>query len=305
MKKLRTPDSQFENLPGYDFEPHYLDIDDGAGGNLRIHYIDEGERDGQTVLLMHGEPSWSYLYRKMIPGLLEAGLHVIAPDLPGFGRSDKPVERDDYTYQNHVDWMTRWLIALDLSNVVLFCQDWGGLIGLRLVAEHSERFSGVIAGNTFLPTGDAKPSKAFTEWQNYSQTVAEFPVGNIINRATETELSDDVIAAYNAPFPDEAYKAGARQFPSLVPTKPDDVAAAPNRAAWKTLSALTIPFLTAFSDKDPVTAGGDKAFQKMIASTKGQKHVTIKDGGHFLQEDKGEELAEVIISFINDNNLRD
>jgi haloalkane dehalogenase len=232
MKKLRTPESQFENLPGYNFEPHYLDVDDGAGGSLRMHYLDEGDRNGQTILLMHGQPSWSYLYRKMIPGLLEAGLHGVAPDLPGFGRSDKPAERADYSYQNHVDWMTRWLIALDLNNVVLFCRDWGGLIGLRLVAEHSERFSGVIAGNTFLPTGDVDPGEAFTKWQNYSQTVAEFPVGNIIDGATETKLSDDVIAAYNAPYPDESYTVGARQFPLLVPTKPYDPAAAPNRAVW-------------------------------------------------------------------------
>ncbi|MGK0375271.1 MAG: haloalkane dehalogenase [Arenicella sp.] len=303
MKKLRTPDSHFENLPDYDFEPHYLDIDDGDNGSLRIHYLDEGNHKGQTVLLMHGEPSWSYLYRKMIPGLIAAGYHVLAPDLPGFGRSDKPAERSDYTYQNHVDWMTRWLTALDLSTVVLFCQDWGGLIGLRLVAEHSERFSGVIAGNTFLPTGDVDPGEAFVRWQNYSQTVAEFPVGNIIDGATMTQLSDAVKAAYNAPYPDETYKAGARQFPLLVPTKADDPAAAPNRAAWEKLSILKIPFLTAFSDKDPVTAGGDKVFQKMIPGTKGQKHVTIKDGGHFLQEDKGQELAEVIIGFINDNKV--
>ncbi len=303
MNVLRTPDHHFENLPGYDFQANYVNIDDGEGGIIRIHYLDEGSADGQTVLLMHGEPSWSYLYRKMIPGLVSAGYRVVAPDLPGFGRSDKPVERSDYSYQSHVDWMTRCLSALDLNKIVLFCQDWGGLIGLRLVAEQTQRFSGVVAGNTFLPTGDVDPGEAFLKWQNFSQTVPGFPVGNIINGATVSELSDEVKAAYDAPYPDETYKSGARQFPLLVPTKPDDPAAGPNRAAWAVLSELSLPFLTAFSDKDPVTAGGDRAFQKMIPGTKGQKHVTIKDGGHFLQEDKGEELAGVIIGFINDNEL--
>jgi haloalkane dehalogenase len=304
MKTLRTADDRFDNLPGYDYSPHYLDVDDGDQSRLRIHYLDEGESNGQTVLLMHGEPSWCYLYRKMIPGLVKAGYRVLAPDLPGFGRSDKPTERSDYTYQNHVDWMARWLTALDLSNVVLFCQDWGGLIGLRLVAEHSQRFSGVVAGNTFLPTGDVDLGEAFVNWQNYSQTVPQFPVANIIDGATVSKLSDEVKAAYDAPYPDETYKAGARQFPLLVPTKADDPAAALNRAAWQVLSKLNTPFLTAFSDKDPVTAGADKSFQKMIPGTRGQKHVTIKDGGHFLQEDKGEEIAEVIIDFINDNKLQ-
>lgn len=305
MKALRTPDHHFKNLPGYDFKPNYVSIDDGDGGSLRVHYLDEGPADGQVVLLMHGEPSWSYLYRKMIPGLVSTGYRVVAPDLPGFGRSDKPAERSDYSYQNHVDWMTRWLTAVGLNQVVLFCQDWGGLIGLRLVAEHTGRFIGVVAGNTFLPTGDVDPGEAFLNWQNFSQTVPEFPVGNIIDGATVSQLDDEIKAAYNAPYPDESYKSGARQFPLLVPTKPDDPASAPNRAAWSVLSTLTIPFLTAFSDKDPVTAGGEKVFQKMIPGTNGQKHVTIKDGGHFLQEDKGEELAEIIIGFINDNEFGD
>jgi len=303
MKSLRTPDHHFDNLPDYNFQPNYVNVDDGDGGSLRIHYLDEGNVDDQTVLLMHGEPSWSYLYRKMVPGLVAAGFRVVAPDLPGFGRSDKPAERSDYTYQRHVDWMTRWLEAVNLNSIVLFCQDWGGLIGLRLVAEQTNRFSGVVAGNTFLPTGDVEPGEAFVNWQNFSQTVPEFPVGKIIDGATVSELNEQVKAAYDAPYPDETYKSGALQFPLLVPTTPEDPAAASNRAAWTVLSELSIPFLTAFSDKDPVTAGGDRGFQKMIPGTKGQNHVTIKDGGHFLQEDKGEELAEVIIAFINDNRL--
>ena len=303
MKALTTPDHRFEALPGYSFQPNYLTIADGEGGELRMHYLDEGPSDGLPVLLMHGEPSWSYLYRKMIPGLVAAGHRVIAPDLIGFGRSDKPTERSDYTYQRHVDWMNDWLAQMDLDRIVLFCQDWGGLLGLRLVAEHSQRFVGVVAANTFLPTGDTAPGEAFMSWQEFSQTVPEFPVGGIIKGATESELSAEVIAAYDAPFPDESYKAGARQFPMLVPITPDDPASQANREAWGVLSSLTTPFLTAFSDKDPVSAGGDKFFQKQIPGCKDQNHVTIKDGGHFLQEDKGEELATVVADFIKANGL--
>lgn len=303
MKALTTPDHRFEALPGYSFQPNYLTIADGEGGELRMHYLDEGPSDGLPVLLMHGEPSWSYLYRKMIPGLVAAGYRVIGPDLIGFGRSDKPTERSDYTYQRHVDWMNDWLAQMDLDRIVLFCQDWGGLLGLRLVAEHSQRFVGVVAANTFLPTGDTAPGEAFMSWQEFSQTVPEFPVGGIIKGATESELSAEVIAAYDAPFPDESYKAGARQFPMLVPITPDDPASQANREAWGVLSSLTTPFLTAFSDKDPVSAGGDKFFQKQIPGCKDQNHVTIKDGGHFLQEDKGEELATVVADFIKANGL--
>lgn len=303
MKILRTPDTQFENLSGYDFKPNYLTVDNGEGGSLRLHYLDEGDSCGQIVLLMHGEPSWSYLYRKMIPALVTAGYRVLAPDLIGFGRSDKPSDRNDYTYQRHVDWMAQWLVAMDVSDVVLFCQDWGGLIGLRLVAEYDSRFAGVVAANTFLPTGDVDPGEAFANWQSFSQTVKEFPTGSIIDGATESKLSADVIAGYDAPYPDESYKEGARQFPLLVPVTSDNIASEPNRNAWKVLSTFQKPFLTAFSDKDPITAGGDKVFHKMIPGAQGQKHITIKGGGHFLQEDKGEELAEVVVQFMADNQL--
>lgn len=305
MEFLRTPDQCFNNLPDYDFEPHYLNVDDNEGGELRLHYLDEGPKDSAPILLLHGEPSWSYLYRKMVPIFSKAGHRVIAPDLIGFGRSDKPSKRTDYTYQRHVDWIQSVLDQLDLKNITLVCQDWGGLIGLRLVADsqdtNPDRFSRVVAANTILPTGDHDPGEAFKAWQKYSQETPEFKVGNIINGATTTELEPRVVAAYNAPYPDESYKEGARQFPLLVPTTPDNPASEKNRQAWAALNQWTKPFLTAFSDKDPVTAGGDKVMQKLIPGTKNQAHTIIKDGGHFLQEDKGEELASITLNFIEKN----
>jgi haloalkane dehalogenase len=302
MEYLRTADSCFENLPGYNFSPNYLMVDDSEGGQLRVHYLDEGSKEAAPILLMHGEPSWCYLYRKMIPILVEAGHRVIAPDLVGFGRSDKPSKRTDYTYQRHVDWMKAVLVKLELTDITLVCQDWGGLIGLRLVAEHTTRFSRVVTANTMLPTGDHDPGEAFKQWQQFSQQVPKFPTGKIISQSCVEKLSDEIIAAYDAPFPDETYKEGARQFPLLVPTTPNDPATEKNRAAWKVLSHWNNPFLTAFSDSDPITAGGDKIIQKLIPGTKGQKHTTIINGGHFLQEDQGEKLAEVVVGFISDNS---
>jgi haloalkane dehalogenase len=300
MEFLRTPDACFANLPDYDFAPHYLMVDDTEGGQLRVHYLDEGPPEAAPVLLMHGEPSWSYLYRKMVPILVAAGHRVIAPDLVGFGRSDKPSRRDDYTYQRHVGWMQSLLEQLKLDDITLVCQDWGGLIGLRLVAENPTRFARVVAANTMLPTGDHDPGAAFKSWQKFSQEVPEFPAGGIIKGATTTQLSQAVIDAYNAPFPEEKYKEGARQFPLLVPITPDDPAAEKNRAAWSVLGQWQKPFLTAFSDSDPITAGGDKLMQKLIPGTRGQAHTTIVNGGHFLQEDQGEKLAEVVAQFISD-----
>lgn len=298
MKALRTPDERFVGLPGYHFEPHYVHVPDGEGGQLRIHYIDEGPRDAPPVLLLHGEPSWSYLYRKMIPIIVEAGHRAIAPDLIGFGRSDKPAEKSDYTYQRHVDWMTSWLERVDLRHVTFFGQDWGALIGLRLVAENPDRFDRVVIGNGGLPTGDRPPNEAFMRWQKFSQTSPVFDIGRVIQGGTVTTLPDDVVAAYNAPFPDDSYKAGARIFPSLVPTSPDDPAAPANRRAWEVLMAWEKPFLTAFSDSDPVTKGGERILQQRIPGAQGQPHTTIAGAGHFLQEDKGEELARVIVDFI-------
>jgi haloalkane dehalogenase len=298
MKVLRTPDDRFRDLPGYPFAPRYLEIADGAGGTLRVHYVDEGPRDAAPVLLLHGEPSWSYLYRTMIPVLVGAGLRAVAPDLVGFGRSDKPAARSDYTYQRHVDWMRAVLMSLDLHDATLVCQDWGGLIGLRLVAEHPERFARVVAANTFLPTGEDPLPDAFFQWRAFSQRVSEFPVGFILQGATVTELPPAVVAAYDAPFPDESYKEGARQFPMLVPASKDDPAYDANRRAWTVLEVSDKPFLCAFSDSDPVTAGADRRFLARIPGAKGQPHTTITGGGHFLQEDRGEELARVTVEFI-------
>ncbi|MBW2062502.1 MAG: haloalkane dehalogenase [Deltaproteobacteria bacterium] len=299
MKVLRTPDDRFKNLPGFPFEPHYVEVPDGEGGSLRIHYVDEGPREANPVLLIHGEPSWSYLYRKMIPIIVEAGHRAVAPDLVGFGRSDKPADRNDYTFQRHVDWMHAFLDKLNLKNITFFGQDWGGLIGLRLVAEKPDLFDRVVAGNTGLSTGDATLSEAFLQWQKFSKEVPTFDVGRMFKGAFKTPPSDEVLAAYEAPFPDESYKEGARIFPSLVPTRPDDPASEANRQAWKVLSKFEKPFLTAFSDGDPITRGGDRIFQSQIPGAKGQPHTTIKDAGHFLQEDKGEELAKVIVDFIS------
>jgi haloalkane dehalogenase len=293
MELLRTPDERFANLPDYPFAPHYVEVD-----GVRIHYVDEGPADAVPVLLMHGEPSWSYLYRKMIPIITAAGYRAIAPDLVGFGRSDKPARREDYTYQRHVDWMRGLLEQLDLRQITLVGQDWGGLIGLRLAAEHEERFARIVAANTGLPTGDHPMGEAFLRWQQFSQQVPDFHAGGIVKGGCVSDPSPEVIAAYDAPFPDDRYKAGARQFPMLVPNHPDDPAAPANRKAWEIFTRWQKPFLTAFSDSDPVTRGADQLFQKLIPGAKGQPHTTIVGAGHFLQEDKGPELAQVVVDFI-------
>lgn len=293
MDVLRTPDERFTDLPDFPFAPHYVDVE-----GIRMHYLDEGPDDGEVVLLLHGEPSWSYLYRWMIPVLTAAGLRAVAIDLVGFGRSDKPSRREDYTYQAHVDWTWGAIEAIGLTDITLVCQDWGGLIGLRLVGEHPDRFARVVAANTALPTGDQHPGEAFLAWQRFSQETPDFPVGHIIAGGCTSALSPEVIAAYDAPFPDDSFKAGARQFPTLVPTSPDDPAASANRAAWEELRRYEKPFLCAFSDSDPITKGGDAPLRKLIPGADGQPEVTIAGGGHFLQEDKGRELATVVVDFV-------
>lgn len=299
MKVLRTPDSRFEKLPDYAFAPHYCEVPDRDGATLRLHYVDEGPRDAAPVLLMHGEPSWSFLYRKIIPGLVAKGYRAVAPDLIGFGRSDKPSEQSDYTYERHVAWMSAWLKAIDLKNITLFCQDWGGLIGLRLVAAFPERFARVVIANTGLPVGSGA-TPAFEQWLQFSQSVPELPVGEIVNMGTLRELSAEERAAYLAPYPEESFKAGARRFPALVPITPQHPSVAENKAAWAVLEKFEKPFLTAFSDGDPVTKGGEKQFQERVPGAKGRKHVTIAGGGHFLQEDKPAEIVDVLDTFIRE-----
>jgi len=267
---------------------------------MRMHYVDEGPRDGDVVLLLHGEPSWSYLYRNMIAPLRDAGLRVIAPDLIGFGKSDKPTHKSDYSYAGHVAWMQQFIEALDLRGITLFCQDWGSLIGLRVAAENEQRFARIALGNGGMPTGEQEMPKAFKVWRAFARYSPWFPIGRIIQSGTITELSGDIVAAYDAPFPSSKYKAGARAFPMLVPSTPDDPASEANRAAWKIFGEWQKPFLTTFSNRDPITRGGEAPWQETVPGAKHREHVKIKNAGHFLQEDKGPELADILIKFVKD-----
>lgn len=299
MQVLRTPDEAFAGIADYPFAPHYCDLTDRvSGAALRLHYIDEGPADAAPILLMHGEPSWSYLYRNFVGPLVAAGHRVIAPDLIGFGKSDKPASRDDYTYERHVGWMSDWLTALDLKGITLFCQDWGGLIGLRLVAAFPERFARLVIANTGLPIGTGW-SEGFAAWLAFSQKVETFPVGFIVNGGTTRDLTSSEIAAYEAPFPNEGFKEGARQFPTLVPITPEHASVAENIAAWQVLAGFDKPVVTCFSDKDAVTHGGERIFIERVPGAKHQPHTIVKGGGHFLQEDAPDELVAIILDHIN------
>ncbi len=297
MKIVKTPQERFQNLPDYPFSPNYLEVEEG----LNMHFLDEGDPNAPIVLLLHGEPSWSYLYRKMIPVLVDNGFRAIAPDLIGFGKSDKLVEKSAYSYATHLNWMRTFITKLDLKDITLFCQDWGGLLGLRLITEMEDRFSMVVASNTILPTGDIPMPESFQKWKEFSQNSPKFDIGRVIQMGTLQELSDEVVAAYNAPFPSEEYKAGARIFPTLVPASPNDPESNNNRLAWKKLMQWEKPFLTIFGDGDDIMRGADKALQKLIPGTKGQKH-TMLNAGHFIQEEKGPELAALIVQFYKDNS---
>jgi len=290
---LRTPDSRFEGLPDYPFAPHYLDV----GGGLRMHYIDEGPRDAPAVLLLHGEPTWSYLYRKMIPVIVQAGLRAIAPDLVGFGKSDKLPRMEDYSYQRHVDWLREWMEKLDLKGLTLVCQDWGSLIGLRLAAEHGERFARIMVANGFLPTGDRRANRAFRLWRAFAKWSPVFPVGRIVNSGCVVKLPPAQVAAYDAPFPSDRHKAAARAFPRLVPTDPADPAAPANRAAWDALGRWDKPFLCVFGKNDPILGRADQPLIEHVPGAKGQPHDRIW-GGHFIQEDQGPELAKRLVAFM-------
>jgi len=335
MEFVRTPDERFEDLLDYPFAPHYVDVDDGQGGTLRMHYLDEsaaGAVNAQTILCMHGQPTWSYLYRKMIPVLVDAGYRVIAPDLIGFGKSDKPTSREDYTYANHVYWVKGLLETLDLTDLTLVCQDWGGLIGLRVVAENQSRFARVVAANTGLPdaldipdemapqlhelmastpvlalpemgaklAGPMEDRPPFMYWVKHCDSYDPFDPAMVV-RTSLRSCSDAEYAAYAAPFASEAHMQGARQFPTLVPIIPDNPAVPANRAAWAALAKFNKPFLTAFSDGDPVTRGGEKRFIETVPGAQGQAHTIIEGGGHFLQDDVPEALSAAVIEFIRAN----
>lgn len=290
MRILRTEEQRFAQLPDFPFEPRYLEV----APDLRMHYVDEGPRDAEPVLMLHGEPSWSYLYRHMIPPVAEAGSRVLAPDLIGFGKSDKPAAIEDYSYQSHMDWLRAWIDELALENITLVCQDWGSLLGLRMAAEHPERFSRIIVGNGMLPTGDEKVPTAFHLWRGFAVYSPWFPISRIVQIGTARTLTRAECAAYDAPFPSSDYKAGARAFPRLVPTRPEDPASEANRAAWASLENWTKPFITCFSNGDPITRGGDRYMQRRIPGAQGQPHTTLR-GGHFLQEDAPQDFARIII----------
>lgn len=295
---IRTPDERFADLPDYPFDAHWIELDGGDLGPLRMHYVDEGPRDGPVALLLHGEPSWSYLYRHMIPVLAARGIRAVAPDLIGFGKSDKPTSTDDYSYKAHVGWMRAFLDGLGLTGMTLFGQDWGGLIGLRLVAENPDRFDRVMIGNTALPTGDHDPGPAFLAWRDFALSNPDFRIGGVVSRGTVRGLSDAETAAYDAPFPSEEYKAGARKFPALVPASPDDPAKPDQVAAWGVLTQWNKPMLCCFSDSDPIMRGVDQVFLKLVPGTKGQDHFTTPQAGHFLQEDAGPMLADRMAGFM-------
>jgi len=300
MEVLRTPDERFAALPDFPYEPRYAEVDDGDGGTLRLAYVEAGPEDGAVVLLLHGEPSWSFLYRRMIPVLAEAGLRAVAPDLVGFGRSDKPAEVGDHTYARHVEWMRSALFGvLDLRAVTLLGQDWGGLIGLRLVAENPDRFARVVAANTGLPDGRHEMPAV---WHQFKEAVASAPtldIGRFVAAGCRQPMSPEVVSAYDAPFPAETFKAGPRAMPQLVPTDPQDPGAIGNQKAWEVLSTLSTPFLCAFSDGDPITGPMAGVLPNLIPGAAGRDHPTITGAGHFLQEDAGEQLGEVVAKFVS------
>ncbi|ORA34638.1 haloalkane dehalogenase [Mycobacterium aquaticum] len=302
MHTLRTPEERFRDLPDFPYAPGYSDIADGDAGVLRVAWIDEGPPDADPVLLLHGEPSWSFLYRRMVPVLTAAGHRVICPDLVGFGRSDKPARIEDHSCARHVEWMrTLAFDVLGLSRVTLVGQDWGGLIGLRLAAEHPDRFGHIVVANTGLPTGDIPMPEIWWQFRTAIQNLPTIDVGRFVASGCRRPVSDAVRAAYDAPFPDDTYCAGPRAMPGLVPTTPDDPAAAANRSAWKTLSASETPMLVAFSDGDPITGAMAGIFRREMRGAQGIEHPVITDAGHFLQEDAGEELAAAIVTFLRDN----
>ena len=352
MQILRTPDSRFENLADYPFAPHYTTIQTEDGSELRIHHLDEGPADGPLVLCMHGQPVWSYLYRKVIPYLTAAGMRVIAPDLVGYGKSDKPAAREDYSYERQVEWMGAWLNANDFSNITFFGQDWGGLIGLRMIVNDADRFDRVVISNTGLPynpdvpgsvvkevenfranaptpslaemqknissmDSNGQPAQRFAYWQKWCWENEDMPIGFIMSMMMErpskpmqvlkfllhklgvvSPLPSPLAKAYEAPFPDASYKMGPRAMPSQVPTLPTSPSLEEQRKAWEFFDAFNKPFLCAFADNDPVTRAMEPVFKKRVPGAQGQPHRTIKKGGHFVQENAPDQVAQAIIDLI-------
>jgi haloalkane dehalogenase len=296
MRVLRTAEERFAGLPGFDYEPRYADVD-----GLRVAYVEAGPPDGDPVLLLHGEPSWSFLYRKVIPVLAAAGLRAIAPDLVGFGRSDKPAEIADHSYARHVEWIRAFAFdALGLTGITLVGQDWGGLIGLRLVAEHPGRFARVVAANTGLPTGDQPMPDVWLRFREVVRTAPMLSMSRLVQSGCQTTLPREVLAAYDAPFPDPSYIAGPRAMPDLVPATPDNPASAANRAAWLQLAAWEKPFLVAFSDRDPITGAMAPVLKRAVPGAAGRQHPVLEGAGHFLQEDAGEELGAIVAAFVRE-----
>lgn len=294
MTSVRTPDDRFADLPDYPFAPHYRDL----APDLRMHYVDEGPREAAPVLMLHGEPTWSYLYRSMIPVFAGAGFRAVAPDLIGFGKSDKPTRMEDYSYAAHMDWLTAWLEAVDLRGITLVCQDWGSLLGLRLAAENEDRFDRIVVANGFLPTGDRDPGLAFKIWRAFATYSPVFPIGRIVDTGTKRSLTAAERRAYDAPFPGREYKAGARAFPRLVPISTDNPATPANRAAWETLGRWEKPFLTLFGRHDPILGKADKPLLEHVPGAQGQPHDRL-DGSHFVQEDVGAEIARRTVKWLN------
>ena len=299
VKALRTPDDRFEDLPGFDHEPRYAEVPDGEGGQLRMAYVEAGPADGPVALLLHGEPTWSFLYRHVITALADAGVRTVAVDLVGFGRSDKPTDTADHTFARHVEWVRTLVFdVLDLRDVTLVGQDWGGLIGLRLVAEHPDRFARVVAANTGLPTGDHDMPEVWWLFRNAVEKADHLDIGRLVQAGCVRPLSPEVCAGYDAPFPSEEHKAGPRAMPTLVPTRPDDPASEANRAAWTVLSSWDRPFLVAFSDSDPITGGMAPILRRSIPGASDLDHPVIENAGHFLQEDAGDRLGQVVAELI-------
>ena len=296
MTVLRTPDERFTGLPEFDFAPHYATVEDPRLGALRMHYLDEGDPSGRPVVLLHGEPTWSYMFRHSIAPLADAGLRVVVPDLVGFGRSDKPAALEDYTYESHVAWLRAFLAGLGLRDAILLGHDWGGLLALRVITAVPGLAAGYVACNHGYPTGDMPANDALREWQEFAATTDRFDVGAIVARACHHPVDPGVVAAYDAPYPDDTFKAGARRFPALIPVVPDDPSAQAVRDSRAVLQASTMPFLTVYGEHDPIAGAADAMFQQLVPGATGHPHRRL-DGGHNMPEDCGKVLGTLVAEF--------